>query len=50
VYRKCANLTAEVTDVIKWFWGLPAWKMSNSRLSKQGQVVSVWDTFTTAKT
>jgi len=24
--------------------------MSNSRLSQQGQVVSMWDTFTTAKT
>jgi len=46
----CANLTAMVTDVTKWFWGTPASKISNSRLSKQGQVVSMLDTFTTAKT
>jgi len=23
-----------LTDMIKWHWGSPAWKMSNSRLSK----------------
>ena len=39
-----------VTNVIKWFWGPPASKMSNSRLSKQGQDVSMQDTSTTAET
>jgi len=38
------------TDVIKWHWGLPATKLSKSRLSKWGQVVSMQDTFTKAKT
>jgi len=28
------------TDVVKWHWGTPASKMSNSRLSKQRQIVS----------
>jgi len=32
-------LTAMVTDMIKWHWRPPASKMSNSRISKQGQVV-----------
>jgi len=39
-----------VTDVIKWHCGPPASKMSYSKLSIQGKVVSMWDTFTTAKT
>jgi len=38
-----------VADVIEWFSEPPASKMSNSRLSKQGLVVRMWDTFTTAK-
>jgi len=28
------NLTARGTDVIKWHWGPPTFKMSNLRLSK----------------
>jgi len=34
-------LPAMVTDVMKWHWGPPATKMSNSRLPKWGQVVSM---------
>jgi len=33
-------LIAMVTDVIKWHWRPPVPKMSHSRLSKYGQVVS----------
>jgi len=40
-------LTAIVTDMIKWHWRPPAWKMSRTNLSKQGQVVSTKNTFTT---
>ena len=39
-----------VTDVIKWHRGPPASNMTNSRLLKQGQVVSMQDTFAAAKT
>jgi len=27
----CSNATAMVTDVIKWLWGPPASKVSNSK-------------------
>ena len=39
---KCSNPIAMVTDMIKWLWELPASKISNSKLSKQRQVVSMF--------
>jgi len=43
-------LTAKVKEVMKWHLGPPASKMSNSRMSKKGQIVNILDTFTTIKT
>jgi len=34
MYESVRIPTATVTDVIKWHWGPPATKISNSRLSK----------------
>ena len=42
MYWKHRILTAMVTDLTKGHWRWPVSKMSNSRLSKQGQVVSIW--------
>jgi len=35
MYESVLILTVMLTDVIKWHWGPPASKMSNSRLSKR---------------
>jgi len=39
-----------LTAMIKWHLRPPASKLSSSRLPKQGQVVSMQDTFTAEKT
>jgi len=42
MHWKRLNPTAMVTDMIKWLWGPPASKMLNSKLSKPGQIVSMY--------
>jgi len=39
--NQCPILTAMVTDVKKRHWGPSASKIASSRLSKQGQVISI---------
>jgi len=45
-----STVTAILTDVLKRHWIPPTSETSNSRLSKQGQVIRIHHTFTTATT